>query len=88
MASGTKGAAPPVARLYDPNRKVEVVSYNMERFAKDCVTVFFELSGCEKAKVGSAPTPFLDESNDPLSVIADDGPLAKARGRGGTEAEG
>ena len=82
VASGAKDAVPPVARLYDPNRKVEVVSYNMERFAKDCVTVICELSGYEKAKVGSAPTPFLDESNDPLSVIADDGPLAKARDQG------
>ena len=88
VASGTKGAAPPVARLYDPNRKVEVVSYNMERFAQDCVTVFCELSGYEKAKVGTAPTPFLDEANDPLSVIADDGPLANARGQGGKEVEG
>ena len=44
VASGTKDAVPPVASLYDPNRKVEVVAYNMERFAKDCVTVFCELS--------------------------------------------
>ena len=54
----------------------------MERFAKDCFTVFCELSAYEKAKVGTAPTPFLDEANDPLSVIADDGPLANARGQG------
>ena len=48
----------------------------------------YSVSGYEKAKVGSAPTPFLDESNDPLSVIADEGPLAKARDQGGTEVEG
>ena len=58
-----------VATLYDPNRKVELVIYNMERFAKDCVSVFCELSGYAKTKVGTAPTPFLDESKDPLVVI-------------------
>ena len=33
-----------IAKLYDPNRKVELVVYNMERFAKDCVSVYCELS--------------------------------------------
>ena len=55
-------------KLYDPNRKVELVIYNMERFAKDCVNVFCELSGYAQTKVGTAPTPF-DESKDPLVVI-------------------
>ena len=41
----------------------------MDRFAKDGVTVFFELSGYATTGVGTAPTPFLDESNDPLAVI-------------------
>ncbi len=58
-----------VAKLYDPKRKAEVVSYNMERFAKDCVSVFCEILRCPKAKFGTAPSPFLDESNDPLSVV-------------------
>ena len=31
--------------------------------------MFCELSGCDKSRVGTAPTPFLDESNDPLLVI-------------------
>ena len=52
-----------------PKRKVEVVSYNMERFTKDCVSVFCEFSGYPKAKVGTAPTPFLDESKDPLAIF-------------------
>ena len=56
-------------KLYDPNRKVELVVYSMERFAKDCVNVFCELAGCDKTNVGAAPTPFLDESKDPLVVI-------------------
>ncbi len=56
-------------KLYDPNRKVELVAYNMERFAKDCVSVFYEFSGYAETKVGAAPTPFLDESKDPLVVI-------------------
>ena len=59
----------PVERWYDPNRKVDVVSYIMERFARDYVVVFCELSGCSLDKIGTAPTPFLDESNDPLIVI-------------------
>ena len=41
----------------------------MERLAQDCVNVFCELSGCGKYRVGTAPTPFLDEANDPLLVI-------------------
>ena len=31
--------------------------------------MFCELSGYAKTKVGTAPTPFLDESKDPLVVI-------------------
>ena len=58
-------------KIYDPERKVEVVSYNMERFATDCVNVFCELSGFDKAKVGTAPTPFIDEANDPLVAFRD-----------------
>ena len=38
-------AVAPVARIYDKNKNVTVVSYNMERFAEDCVNVFCELSG-------------------------------------------
>ena len=63
--SGAASAAKPVDNIYDPNRKVEVVVYNMERFAKDCVSVFCQLSGYSIDKVGTAPTPFLDEANDP-----------------------
>ena len=68
-----------IAKLYDPKRQVEVVSYNMERFAKDCVTAFCELSGYPKAKVGTAPTPFLDESKDPV-VIFDEPPATGTKG--------
>jgi hypothetical protein len=70
-AGGTPAAVEPVARVYDPNRKVEVVSYNMERFATDCVNVFCDLSGFDRSKVGTAPTPFIDEANDPLVAFAD-----------------
>ena len=55
-----------VPRLYDPARKVEVVVYNMERSAQDCVTAFCDLSRYAKAKVGTAPTPFPEEANDPI----------------------
>ncbi len=64
---GTATSAAPVARIYDPNKKVSVVSYNMERFAQDCVDALCELSGCAKNKVGTAPTPFLDEANAPVA---------------------
>ena len=40
----------------------------MERFAKDCVTVFCDLAGYDKGKVGTAPAPLVDESKDPLVV--------------------
>jgi hypothetical protein len=56
-------------KLYDPHRSVELVVYNLERFAKDCVNVFWELVGYEEKKAGSAPTPFLDEPKDTLTVI-------------------
>ncbi len=52
----------------------------MERFAKDCVTAFCELSGYLKAKVGTAPTPFLDESKDPV-VIFDEPPATGTKGK-------
>jgi hypothetical protein len=41
----------------------------MERLAQDCVNVFCELSGYSKDRVGMAPTPLLDEANDPLLVL-------------------
>ena len=68
--------------MYDPKRKVEVVSYNMERFAKDCVSVFCELSGYPEANVGTAPTPFLDESKDPV-VIFEEPATTGAKGQDG-----
>ncbi len=69
----------PVAMIYDPDKKVSVVVYDMERFAQDCVNVFSELSGCEKKNVGAAPTPFIDESKDPLPVIEEPPSSAKAQ---------
>ncbi len=58
-----------VAKLYEPNRKVELVIDSVKRFANDCANAFCELSGYARAKVGAVPTPFLDESKDPLVVI-------------------
>ena len=78
--AGTATSATPVARIYDPSKKVSVVSYNMERFAEDCVDVFCELSGYAKNKVGTAPTPFLDEANDPLAIVDDEPTKPKERG--------
>ena len=83
VALASKEGADPtaeIAKLHDPKRRVEVVSYNMERFAKDCVTAFCELSGYLKAKVGTAPTQFLDESKDPV-VIFDDPPATGNKGK-------
>ena len=57
----------------------------MERFAKDCVNVFCELSGYAKDKVGTAPTPFLDEANDPLLVLEE--PVSSPP-QGGTAGKG
>ena len=54
--------------MYNPNRKVKLAVYSMVRFARDCVTVFCDLTGYDKGKVGTAPTPFVDESKDPLVV--------------------
>ncbi len=41
----------------------------MEEFANACVRVFCELTGYDRTRVGTAPTPFLYESQDPLAVI-------------------
>ncbi len=74
-------AVPPVARIYDPKRTVSVVSYNMERFAVDCVNVFCELSGWDRDKIGTAPTPFLEEANDPVAIFEDDAVKKKGKGK-------
>ena len=55
----------PVARIYDPKRTVTVVSYNMERFAVDCVNVFCELSGWDRGKIGTARHHFLKKPTIP-----------------------
>ena len=55
--SGTSPAVALVAMIYDPDKKVSVVVYNMERFAQDCVNAFCELSGYAKNKVGSDAVP-------------------------------
>ena len=52
----------------------------MERFAKDCVSVFCALSWCAQDKVGTAPTPFLEEANDPLTVLEE--PVTTDVGKG------
>ena len=57
------------AQHFDPKRKAEVVVYSMERFATKCITVFCGLTGYDRNKIGTAPTPFIDESKDPLIVI-------------------
>ncbi len=83
--AGTPSTAAPVAQIYDPDKKVSVVVYNMERFAQDCVNVFCELSGYAKNEVGSAPTPLLDESNGPLAII-EVAPTKAKRGVSATKA--
>ena len=79
--SETAPAPAPVARIYDKNKTVTVVSYNMERFAEDCVNVFCELSGYAKNKVGTAPTPFHEEANDPVAIFEGAPPKPKAKGK-------
>ena len=54
--------------MYNPNRKIKLVVHNLERVARDCATVFCDLTGYDKGKVGAAPTPFVDESKDTLVV--------------------
>ena len=85
--SGTAAPAPaPVARVYDKNKTVTVVSYNMERFAEDCVNVFCELSGYAKNKVGTAPTPFLEEANYPVAIFEDESTRLKGKGKSSASA--
>ena len=44
--------------LYNSCQKVKLIVYNMERFAKGCVTVFCDLTGYDVKRVGAAHTPF------------------------------
>jgi hypothetical protein len=86
-SSGTALPAPaPVARIYGPNHKASVVSYNMERFAQDCVNVFCELSGYAQNKVGTVPTPFLEEANDPVAIFGDEPNKLKGKGKSSASA--
>ncbi len=42
--------------------------------------MFCDLTGCDRKKIGAAPTPYIDESKDPLIVIQEaTEPPAKAR---------
>ena len=61
-----------------PAERLKLASYNMGRSARDCVGVFCELTGYDKGKVGTAPTPFIDESKDPLAA-AQTAPEAAAK---------
>ncbi len=79
-------APPPVARIYDPNKKASAVAYNMERFAQDCVNVFCELSGYAKNKVGTALTPFLEEASDPVAIFEDEPTKLKEKGKSSASA--
>ena len=83
---GTTTTVAPVAKIYGPNRKVSVVAYNMGRFAQGCVIVLCELPGCAKNKVGTAPTPFLDEAKDPLTIVEDEPTRPKKKGVSSTQA--
>ena len=56
----------------------------MERFAKDCVSVFCQLSGYSIDKVGTAPTPFLDEANDPPIMFDDAAEAETTKGTKGS----
>ena len=83
MSSAQAGAATsaaPVARIYDPSKKVSVVAYHMERVAQDCVNVFCELSGCAKNRVGTAPAPFLEEANDLVDILEGEPTQPKKKG--------
>ncbi len=62
-----------------------VTVYNMEEFARECVRMFCELTGYARTRVATAPTPFLDESNDPFTVLQGD--IAQP-GRAGESAQG
>jgi hypothetical protein len=64
----------------DPKRKIVGKVYNMQDFSEECVTVFCNLSGYDKQKLKPALTPFLDESKDPVSVIAGEPELKEAGG--------
>ena len=61
-----EGAKQAYTDLHIPNQKAKFFVYNMERFAKECVTVFCDLTDYDIKKVGTAPTPFIDESQDTL----------------------
>ena len=46
--------------------------YDMQDFADECVKTFCALSGFHRDKLRPAWTPFIDESKDPVQVLADE----------------
>ena len=58
----------------------------MERFAQDCVNVFCELSGDAKNRVCTAPTPFLEEANDPVAIFEDESTTLTGKGKSSASA--
>ena len=44
-------------RNIEKHKEVVATVYNMDEFAKECVRVICELTGCDRTKVGAAPTP-------------------------------
>ena len=59
-----------IVKLYDSNRKVELAVHIMERFATAPLRErILRMSGYVRNKVGTARTPFLDETRGPLGVI-------------------
>mgnify|MGYP000709676108 CR=1 FL=1 len=46
--------------------KVVVAVYSMKKLAKECGRVLCELTGAGRTMLGTAPTPFLDESKEPF----------------------
>jgi hypothetical protein len=57
--------------LYDPERTIVGRKYNMQDYVDECVVRFCELSGADPDKIKPAPTPFIDESQDPFDAIGE-----------------
>ena len=60
------------APVIDRSRKITGKAYAMQEFVDGCVDRYCELTGWPKEKIRGAPTPFIDESKDPLGVRDED----------------
>ena len=79
--NGEKRTAPIPWKPKDPKKVVQCFEYDMATYFEGVVDKYCMIKGIAREKLGTAPTPFVDESKDPSGVEHPD--LSKASGSRG-----